>query len=62
MGDCLGILGAADKNQKPGSDAGAYKPSRWAANSLRVYRIWENLVCVLDSLLSTAAKWSHRAI
>ena len=35
MGDCLGTLGGADKKTKPGSVAGACKPSRWAANSFK---------------------------
>ena len=45
-------------NPKPGSVAGACKPSRWVANSFKVYRLWESLDCVRDSLLVTAAKQS----
>ena len=43
---------------QPGSVAGAYKPSRWAANSFNENRFSVNLDSVPGSLLATAARWS----
>ena len=48
--------------QKPGSIAGACKPSRWAANSFKAQRLWESLDCVPDSLQVTAAERSPRGL
>ena len=52
-GEPLGTQDATDKNQIS---------SRWMTNSFKVYRLWESLDYVLDSLQATAEKQSPRVL
>ena len=47
---------------KPSYVAGAFKPSKWTANSFKVYRLCESLDSDPGSLLATTAKWPQRIL
>ena len=57
MGGGLGTAGAS-----AGSIEGACEASRGVANSLKADRLRESMDSVPDSLLATAARWSHRVL